>query len=145
MQSYSVETVIQAIQADRTLIKKFWKDYSLGYIGIDDLLPARELRRYGSGKPCACCGKIMTYAQRSSTPVDGWLQEDGWEDGWWKNPRNVTIDHRYPKSLFPDLMFDINNMELICHRCNQDKGDLFGKTIFKDCENYAVQFRSRML
>jgi hypothetical protein len=141
MQSYSVKAILQAFEANRTLIKQFWSDYSLGRITIDDLLPADDIREYGRGKPCACCGKTMTRDKWSLIPMNGWLQEDG----WWKNPRNVTIDHRYPKSLFPELMFDPDNMELMCHACNQDKGDLFGQTISKDCKDYATRFRSKML
>ena len=141
MQSYSVETILQAIKINRTLIKKFWSNYSLGYISIDGLLPAKNIRSLGIGKPCACCGKPMTQNKWSQTSVNGWLPEDG----WWKNPRNVTIDHRYPKSLFPELMFEPDNMELVCHKCNQDKGDLFGQTILQDCKYYAAQLRSKML
>lgn len=141
MQSYSVEVILQNIKTNRTLISEFWKNYSKGNISIDGLLPAYNIRQYGRGKPCAGCGKTMTSEQWSQIPIDGWLHERG----FWKNPRNVTIDHRYPKSLFPELMFDPDNMELICHQCNQDKGDLFGQTISKDCEYYAAQLRSKML
>lgn len=141
MQSYSIESIIQSIKIDRTLIQKFWSDYSLGYITVDDLIPAKNIRQYGLGKPCSCCGKTMTRDKWSKTPINGWLQKDG----WWKNPCDVTIDHRYPKSLFPELIFDLDNMELICFRCNQDKGDLFGQTISKDCHHYAAQLRSKML
>ena len=141
MQSYSVEVILQAIKANRTLIKQFWRAYSLGHIAVDGLLPADDIRKYGCKKPCACCGKTMTRDKWSPYPVDGWLQEDG----WWKNPLNVNIDHRYPKSLFPELMFDPDNMELVCHACNQEKGDLFGQTISKDCFDYATRLRSKML
>lgn len=141
MPSYSVEAILQAIKANRILIKQFWSDYSLGRITVDDLLPADDIREYGRRKPCACCGKTMTRDKWSRTPINGWLQENG----WWKNPRNVNIDHRYPKSLFPELMFDLDNMELICHACNQDKGDLFGQTISTDCKDYATRLRSKIL
>lgn len=141
MQSYSVEAIVQAVKTNKTLIKQFWSDYSLGHIAIDGLLPADDIRQYGLGKPCACCGKKMTRDKWSRIPKNGWLQENG----WWKNPRNVNIDHRYPKSLFPELMFDLDNMDLICHACNQNKGDLFGQIISKDCKDFAVRLRSRML
>lgn len=141
MRFYSVEVIFQAIKINRTLINKFWSDYSLGCIAIDDLLSADDIRQYGLGKPCACCGKKMTRDRWSRIPISGWLQENG----WWKNPRNVTIDHRYPKSLFPEMMFDPDNMELVCHACNQEKGDLFGQTISKDCKDYATRFRSKIL
>ena len=141
MPSYSVEAILQAIKANRILIKQFWSDYSLGRITVDDLLPADDIREYGRRKPCACCGKTMTRDKWSRTPINGWLQENG----WWKNPRNVNINHRYPKSLFPELMFDLDNMELICHACNQDKGDLFGQTISTDCKDYATRLRSKIL
>lgn len=141
MQSYSVKVILQYLKTNRTLISKFWKNYSLGDIVIDGLLPADDIRQYGRGKACARCGKIMTCDKWSQIPVDGWLQERG----FWKNLRNVTIDHRYPKSLFLELIFDLDNMELICHQCNQNKGDLFGKTISKDCKYYAAQLRSKIL
>lgn len=76
MQSYSIEVILQAIKVNRALIKKFWSDYSLGYITIDGLLPANDIRQYGLGKPCTCCGKTMTRDKWSKTPINGWLQED---------------------------------------------------------------------
>lgn len=141
MQSYSIVTILQAIKVDSTLIKKFWSGYSLGYIAIEGLLPANDIRKFGFGKPCACCGQIMTRDRRSQTPIKGWL----WVGSGWQNPRNVTIDHRYPKSLFPELMFDSDNMELMCLMCNQDKGDLFGQTISIDCKYHADRLRSKLL
>ena len=40
----------------------------------------------------------------------------------------VTLDHKLNKARFPDKMFDADNLEAICWKCNQIKSDnnLFG-------------------
>lgn len=53
-------------------------------------------RKYG--KECMCCGAI-------------------------KGPMHV--DHIKPKSLYPELTWDFNNLQVLCEDCNMGKGNLF--------------------
>ena len=40
---------------------------------------------------------------------------------WWE--RDVTLDHIKPRSKFPALAMDINNLRIVCRSCNSSKGD----------------------
>lgn len=37
--------------------------------------------------------------------------------------RYATLDHIKPKSLYPELMFYLSNLQVICWQCNSSKGD----------------------
>jgi hypothetical protein len=52
------------------------------------------------GNKCMCCGR---------SPKD-----------------NITIhvDHIKPKSKFPNLKYDINNLQILCHECNEAKSNI---------------------
>lgn len=52
----------------------------------------RLLEEYGN--LCQCCGKHV----------------------------KLTIDHIFPKSLFPELGIKYDNLQLLCQPCNSDKG-----------------------
>lgn len=36
----------------------------------------------------------------------------------------VNVDHIKPRKLFPDLAFDFDNLQVLCGRCNKEKGNL---------------------
>ena len=38
------------------------------------------------------------------------------------NDIDVTVDHKYPRSKHPDLALDIDNLRVLCRRCNSRKG-----------------------
>lgn len=38
------------------------------------------------------------------------------------------IEHRKPKSIYPELTFDWNNLHIICPKCNMAKGDKYDKS-----------------
>lgn len=38
---------------------------------------------------------------------------------------NITIDHIKPKSQYPELALDINNLQVLCWGCNKEKGREF--------------------
>lgn len=64
---------------------------------------AADLRQSKVGTACPHCHRIMNDNH--------------------KDPLSVTVDHILPKSLFPHLMFDYNNLEVICLDCNRKKGN----------------------
>ncbi len=39
------------------------------------------------------------------------------------------IEHFKPKSLYPELMFDYNNMNIACSKCNKNKGEKFDEKL----------------
>ena len=47
-----------------------------------------------------------------------------------KNFLDVTVDHIQPRSKYPELALDIENLCVLCRRCNSQKGD-------RDSEIYA--------
>jgi hypothetical protein len=38
---------------------------------------------------------------------------------------NLTVDHIRPRSKFPKLSLDIDNLQVMCRSCNSSKGDRF--------------------
>lgn len=124
----TVASILESIGRDRAMIKEYWTEYSCGRIEVEGLLPADDLREYGKGKLCPCCSKRMVRESFSKLPVKGWLKSGD----KWVHPEQVTIDHRYPKSTFPERMFDPDNFELVCYKCNKEKSDFFGSAIVKD-------------
>ena len=59
---------------------------------------------------------------RSRKKVDGhYLCEVCKQAIWWE--RDVTLDHIKPRSKFPALAMDINNLRIVCRSCNSSKGD----------------------
>lgn len=52
------------------------------------------LKRYG--RKCACCGDTTS---------------------------RLHVDHIQPRSLKPELQFDINNLQVLCEACNLGKGN----------------------
>jgi 5-methylcytosine-specific restriction endonuclease McrA len=61
---------------------------------------------------CACCGKVMVFGEKIClTNGDFDLQ-----------PNHPTVDHILPKSLFPNLAVNKQNLVMLCWACNQAKG-----------------------
>lgn len=52
------------------------------------------------GNKCSCCG---------SSPENGAM---------------LHVDHIKPKSLYPELALDIENLQILCERCNIGKSNL---------------------
>jgi hypothetical protein len=53
--------------------------------------------------------------------------------------KDVTIDHRYPKLVFPKRTFDTDEWRFSHYSCNHKKGSLFGQEIADDA--YAARLR----
>jgi hypothetical protein len=43
--------------------------------------------------------------------------------GIYFHPNYVTIDHKVNKARCPELMFDYQNLQIVCMKCNNEKGD----------------------
>jgi len=64
-------------------------------------LRARALKLYGDAN-CMRCGVEFTKRRRPN------------------------VDHVKPRKLFPELALDINNLQVLCGRCNKKKANAFG-------------------
>lgn len=99
------------------------------------------LRAAYRGKPCPFCGQKMTHGPDASTPRKSVAIARGYQyidtndkerinkagnDSsryTYFHPHYVTLDHRLNKARCPERMFDADNLEVICWRCNNAKGD----------------------
>ncbi len=41
------------------------------------------------------------------------------------NDAKLQVDHIKPRSLYPDLALDINNLQILCEPCNKGKSNLY--------------------
>lgn len=53
---------------------------------------------------CECCGKEKGDETESGAKV------------------KLSVDHIKPRSLYPELELDINNLQILCQFCNEGKG-----------------------
>jgi hypothetical protein len=88
-------------------------------------------------KPCPYCGQKMVHGQsiyscqsRSEAMANNWeyLTQQGRKilnqaGGVYYHPNYVTLDHKLNKARFPDRMFDHDNLQIICWKCNHLKRD----------------------
>lgn len=59
-----------------------------------------------------------------------WFKENPADDGFYicyicgdrLTPKETTLDHIKPRSLFPELRFELSNLAPCCYRCNREKG-----------------------
>ena len=91
---------------------------------------------YGS-KPCPYCGQKMVHGKNiHSTPSKQVALQRGYEyvdkqgkkttnqaGGVYFHPNYVTLDHKTNKARCPEKMFDYRNLQIMCWRCNHNKGD----------------------
>jgi len=89
-----------------------------------------------AGKPCPLCSRKMVHGKEIySTPskkeaikrgyeyeVDGETRINQTGDRYF-HPHYVSLDHKLNKARFPDKMFDPDNLQVICWKCNNLKGD----------------------
>lgn len=56
-------------------------------------------------------------------------------EGKFEDNSYAQIDHFKPKSLFPELCFDYNNMNYSCEKCNNFKSNKFDKKLINPTED----------
>ena len=88
-------------------------------------------------KPCPYCGQKMAHDKAfHSTSSKQEAIKRGYEyidksgkktinqiSGTYFHPNYITLDHKTNKARCPEKMFDYDNLQIMCWRCNQDKGD----------------------
>jgi hypothetical protein len=96
-----------------------------------------DYRSLYKNKPCPYCGRKMVQGKQIySTSNKQIAQEIGYEyensegnltinkaGDTYFHPNYITLDHKMNKARFPELMFEFNNLEAICWRCNNEKKD----------------------
>lgn len=61
---------------------------------------------------CACCAQRMGFGEKTYLGNGDFTLE----------PQHPTVDHMLPKSLFPELALDQQNLVMMCWSCNRKKG-----------------------
>ena len=106
-------------------------------------------------KPCPYCGKKMVQGkEKYSTTNKKIAVQRGYE---YKNsqgestinqagytyyhPNYVSLDHKMNKARFPELLFDYNNLEVICWRCNLEKKDNNAFEIEQNLEYFDTLYK----
>lgn len=100
------------------------------------LISPNEYRTMGKDKPCPYCGRKMKQGEDFKTASKTEAIKRGYEydnaNGQktfnqigtvFFHPNYVTIDHKINKARCPETMFDYDNLELICWKCNREKGN----------------------
>lgn len=96
-----------------------------------------KFRSLYKNKPCPYCGKKMVQGREEYSTMSkqvaiergyGYINNNGnlifnQIGSVYYHPNYITLDHKMNKARFPELMFDFNNLEAICWRCNQEKKD----------------------
>lgn len=88
-------------------------------------------------KPCSFCGQKMVHGQAAHTTNNKreaiargyeYLDKNGRKiinqaGKTYFHPHYVTLDHKLNKARCPERMFDYDNLQIMCWKCNQLKGD----------------------
>lgn len=96
-----------------------------------------EFRQNFDRKPCPFCGKRMVHGKaRHATTSKQEALARGYQyvnskgqkyinraGSCYFHPNYVTLDHKLNKARCPELLFDADNLQAICWKCNQEKGD----------------------
>lgn len=61
---------------------------------------------------CACCAQQMGFGEKTYLGNGDFTLE----------PQHPTVDHMLPKSLFPELALEQQNLVMMCWSCNRKKG-----------------------
>jgi hypothetical protein len=106
---------------------------------LGDISPYRYRELY-AGKRCCLCQKRMVFGTQYRTGSKQEAILRGYEysdrngvrqinragrgrDTNYFHENYVTLDHKINKARCPELMFDYDNLQAMCWRCNQEKGD----------------------
>jgi 5-methylcytosine-specific restriction endonuclease McrA len=88
-------------------------------------------------KPCPFCGKKMVHGKSAHSTKDRqdaiargyeYLDQNGKTTinragNTFFHPHYVSLDHKINKARCPEQMFDYNNLQIMCWKCNNLKGD----------------------
>ncbi|MBD2256362.1 HNH endonuclease [Pseudanabaena sp. FACHB-2040] len=88
-------------------------------------------------KPCPFCGQKMVHGKSAHSTNDkqeaiarGYQYLDGNDKKTinkagktYFHPHYVTLDHKLNKARCPERMFDCSNLQIMCWKCNNLKGD----------------------
>ena len=102
------------------------------------LITPSQYRAKSKGKPCPYCGQKMVHGKdihSTNSQKEAiergyqYIDKDGkkainqTQKGDFFHPNYLTLDHKLNKARCPEKMFDYDNLEAVCWRCNQEKGD----------------------
>ena len=96
-----------------------------------------KFRLINSSKPCPYCAKRMVHGQSDhATNSKEEAKKRGYEyinnqgekvinraGDIYFHPNYITIDHKINKARCPQKMFDYDNLQAVCWRCNREKSD----------------------
>ena len=87
-------------------------------------------------KPCPFCAQKMMHGHQHSVGskdeaiARGYEYKDDngncvihWAGGMYFHPHYVTLDHKLNKARCPEHIFEYKNLQIMCWKCNQKKGD----------------------
>ena len=121
-----ISDVWQSAQNERLI-----KHHRFGFISPN------EYRQKYNNKPCPFCGKKMVHGKllhstqsKKEAVAKGYEYKDrnGYNQinragGFYFHPNYVTLDHKVNKARCPELLFESSNLQIMCWRCNKEKGD----------------------
>ncbi|MBD2667388.1 HNH endonuclease [Richelia sinica] len=101
------------------------------------LITPNAYRAMNKDKPCPYCGKKMLHGKKfHSTQSKTEAIKRGYEyidnngrkiinkaGNTYFHPHYLTLDHKINKARCPESMFDYDNLEAICWKCNSAKSD----------------------
>jgi hypothetical protein len=121
-------------------IKQVWQSgQSLSVIDhpVHGHISPNQYRAMYHNKPCPFCGQKMVHGQihystnsKADAIARGYQYQD--ENGsdvinqagsTYFHTHYVTIDHKLNKARCPEHMFEYDNLQVICWKCNRKKGD----------------------
>lgn len=96
-----------------------------------------EFRQKFHQKPCPFCGRKMVHGKyahatksKSEAIALGYQYRDSHGRDYinqagdtYFHPHYVTLDHKLNKARCPELLFEASNLQVVCWRCNLEKGD----------------------
>lgn len=105
------------------------------------MISPNQLRAKSADTPCPHCSTIMKHgrAYKTTNREEAIARKFYYFDSegnrhfckigrTYFSPQYVTLDHKLNKARFPNKMFDADNLEAVCWKCNHIKSDnnLFG-------------------
>lgn len=101
------------------------------------LISPNGYRAMYNAKPCPYCGQKMVHGkvlhstssnQEAIKRSYDYVDKSGKKvinqvNGVYFHPNYVTLDHKTNKARCPEKMFDYSNLQIMCWRCNNNKGD----------------------